>query len=876
MRARVVTLVVCLLVAVFSPMLFSGGYADADMESKGDWTPSEKVKMLENLRKRFDESVPAHNSEIDFFSYTDGAFPVMNDDGTFGPIQPLADDWGDHYVSEIMYRPPNNLGGGFSMDITGSAGHIVVGDTHESFIGDQNSNDILEWISYYSYAPWGNDSKDNDGDGCVDEKTYGDWDNQTGCDMIPDQMVYFANGGLPDVGGKNGTLVAVADWYSEYMGVNVHRIFSMSPWDIFQIKVSAAQYPEVADAEDVISYYAHESDNGLNANPEVDSDMEDDYVASIDARGFPGKDPTNHVCFAGKRLYKGITSVLDNGSVIVSFGLQEWQDDRDWNGDGDKNDTVAAYYAVDPVTGDCDQGVNLGVYGMYPKTRGLVLTPATTFETADSRDWNGDGDMDDAVLLWHDVNSSLSLIGHRYTSSSFTDKPGKFGNGYWGRYTDSMMVHRFTVPLNSGGAWFEYGIPSGGGNQSKETYHTYFFLTADDDGDPQTGMPKYHAGYGKPSASLAGVCIQLYAREGYLNESGVKLIGGRADGNGDGDLGDTLNSIFCPNQTGGGEFIVEPTSKFAKGLYEDPIPFIWIGNKYYESTGEFGGIVANPTFYEETEVDDDANGNLEIERVYNHGCYWITLEEEDKGIIGGGWLGSPIVQPGGTVLGQITLSGGGSSVFLNEDTSIFVQENYGIGPLYAGENYAIQGLHVEDSGNGDGILDPNEIATIYFTLRVSAMVPTGPMTVTIHVLVGGATLKTDLTLPVSSKMFGKELSCYRHRQAALRAIRAFDMDDDWGMLHDLVQGKYVNLAKYGAGKMEPEEAVYQLILWYETGCKKKGKGGVEVAHSAGMMLTDTYGMGTAYWGFIPGQEEGNEGNGNGGLTGRDRKTVYGF
>jgi hypothetical protein len=43
-----------------------------------------------------------------------------------------------------------------------------------------------------------------------------------------------------------------------------------------------------------------------------------------------------------------------------------------------------------------------------------------------------------------------------------------------------------------------------------------------------------------------------------------------------------------------------------------------------------------------------------------------------------------------------------------------------------------------------------------------------------------------------------------------------------------------------------------------------------------MMLTDTYGMGIAYWGFIPGQEEGNEGNGNGGLTGRDRKTVYGF
>jgi len=41
-------------------------------------------------------------------------------------------------------------------------------------------------------------------------------------------------------------------------------------------------------------------------------------------------------------------------------------------------------------------------------------------------------------------------------------------------------------------------------------------------------------------------------------------------------------------------------------------------------------------------------------------------------------------------------------------------------------------------------------------------------------------------------------------------------------------------------------------------------------------LTGHYGMGQSYWGFIPGQEEGNEGNGNGGLNGRDRKAVYGF
>jgi len=125
-------------------------------------------------------------------------------------------------------------------------------------------------------------------------------------------------------------------------------------------------------------------------------------------------------------------------------------------------------------------------------------------------------------------------------------------------------------------------------------------------------------------------------------------------------------------------------------------------------------------------------------------------------------------------------------------------------------------------------------------------------------------------------MNGNDLACYRHRQSALRAIRAFDMDDDMGKLRHLIQGKYVNLAKYGLGKVEPEDAVLQLITWYEMGCKVKGKGGVELAHSVGTKLTGKYGMGISYWGLNPGQEDGNEGNGNGGLTGNARKDVYGF
>ncbi|MCK4444996.1 MAG: hypothetical protein KAW09_10655, partial [Thermoplasmata archaeon] len=70
--------------------------------------------------------------------------------------------------------------------------------------------------------------------------------------------------------------------------------------------------------------------------------------------------------------------------------------------------------------------------------------------------------------------------------------------------------------------------------------------------------------------------------------------------------------------------------------------------------------------------------------------------------------------------------------------------------------------------------------------------------------------------------------------------------------------------------------LFQLILWYEEGCKIKGKGGVELAHSAGMKLTGKYGMGISFWDLNPGQEDGNEGNGNGGLSGNSRKDVYGF
>ncbi|MCK4444997.1 MAG: hypothetical protein KAW09_10660, partial [Thermoplasmata archaeon] len=834
MKAGVVSFVACLLVVSTFHLFVEGGVAE-NSEDKEEWTLFDTMEMLRALKEssvRDGEKIPRSNAEFETFSYEDGPYPIANDDGSFGDIRPLSGDWGDQYVSDIMYRPPNNPGGGFSSDATGGAGEFAVGDVHEDVIGDMNGNGILEWVSFFSYRPWGMDGIDNDGDGCVDEKTYGDWDGQVGCDLVPDQFSYFGVGGIPDIGGKNGTLAVFVDWYSAAPSVKLHRVFSMPLWVSYSIGLIAF-YPQVVDNEDFISFYSYEAYNNVNANPEMDSDLDDYYVGSIDARDFPAKPPKDHACFAGYRLYMGITYLRDDGYVVTSFELREHYDDHDWNGDGDKRDSVAAYYVIDPVTGKCDQGVNGGVYGVYPRNSGKVMTPMYTSEYSDRRDWNGNGVKSGYVLLWHDIDSTWSLVGHRYTSFTFTSKPGPYGFGFWGIYSDDYQWQTF--PLKFGGSWREYA--------PRTRDETYFFLTADEDGDPTTMLPKHFAGVGYPTATPGRLCILILVGEYALQRAGYRLIGGIADANGDGDLDDWYNYIYCPDAEGGdGHFVVEPTSKAAKGLYEDFLPLIWEGSGYYDSAGEVNGLVIIPSFNIESALNDDANGNLKIENVWYHVYYWIAFEEPTLKIVEASWVGDTTVQPGGTVVGRISiLNYGNTQLPLEED-----------GLIFGGKSCRIQGLYMEELGIENGMLDPDEVVTVYFALRLSSGVPIGSYKVIIYAVLGTAFLHTNMTIPVYIKMHGQDLACYRHRQNALRAIRAFDMDDDKGLLHHLIQGKYVNLKKYGAGFLEPEEAVHQLIEWYEEGCKIKGKSGVETAHSAGMRLTGKYGMGISYWGFNPG------------------------
>jgi hypothetical protein len=108
----------------------------------------------------------------------------------------------------------------------------------------------------------------------------------------------------------------------------------------------------------------------------------------------------------------------------------------------------------------------------------------------------------------------------------------------------------------------------------------------------------------------------IQAREYYLNYAGVKLMHNMADGNGDYDTYDSLNQIFCPDQSGGGgSFVVEPSSKFANGLYVDPMPFIWEGFGYYDMYESVGGVVTIPSYSYEMYKGEDCNGDMILDDI---------------------------------------------------------------------------------------------------------------------------------------------------------------------------------------------------------------------------------------------------------------------
>ncbi|UCD91843.1 MAG: hypothetical protein JSV43_06290 [Methanobacteriota archaeon] len=551
------------------------------------------------------------------FTYADGPFPMIQDNGAPKGVSIGFHElpWGDNYVSDIFYSSEHNFPQPFA--ITAGAGDFLVGEIHENYIGDQNGNLIEEWLVFFYYLPWGKDGLDNDGDGCIDERAMlPPWPP---CDNIPDAMVIYETGGSPSLGGDDGSLLINLDWYSGVEGIEIYRAFVSPEWKALRFR-GMMYYPQIAG--EFISYYAYEGVNGVNANPEMDSDQRDWYVGNIDARGFPGRSPVNHACAAGFQFYSGVTYKRDDGWIVTSFNLVEFYDNHDWNGDGDTVDHVAAYYAIDKVTGDCRRNaVNTGVAGFNPKNAGTVLTPSYTYDNRDGRDWDQDGFMYECMQLWHDVNSSWNMKGPVYTSYTFTATVPAWGFGWWGVYNDERLTEAF--PLEFGAGFQEYlGYPY--------YYETRFVLTSDEDGDRHTMLPQYRASYGQPIGVAGGRCVVMFAREYYLAYAGIQLMPypPYGDGNGDRDSSDTLGYVFCPDEIGGAaNFIVEPTSKYAKGLYRDPYPFIWLGYITYHGALEIDGSTTIVFYRSEYDLDDDCDGNLGIGFTYCYVFYQISVQK---------------------------------------------------------------------------------------------------------------------------------------------------------------------------------------------------------------------------------------------------------
>ncbi|MCK4442977.1 MAG: hypothetical protein KAW09_00425, partial [Thermoplasmata archaeon] len=384
--------------------------------------------------------------------------------------------------------------------------------------------------------------------------------------------------------------------------------------------------------------------------------------------------------------------------MVTSHEFNEYMDgNTDWNGDGDSSDDVSGYYAIDPTTGNCrENAVNIGVYGWYPRNTGVLLTPGYTWESNDRRDWNGDGDTSDTVLVYHDIETTWAMKGPVYTSYTFTASVPSWGFGGTAIYGDYGQFQTF--PLTFGSSWYRYV------GSAQGYYHTMVSLVGEDDGNRQTLLPAHFVGLGMPSASPGGQCIQIYTGEYYAYRGGIRLYGGIADANGDGDQNDYwYNTVFCPEETGGGgNWIVEETSKFAKGLYRDPIPVINMGYVYYSADGTAGGLCIMPYFWYDSSLNgDDVDGDLiGYQYHYYHNYYWIQFTKPDFEIIPGSldWVFTGDVQPGGTVMGTFDLiNTGGINIKIQEDKGI---EN--------DKGFKLQGLSARDRIGPDGVIEPQE------------------------------------------------------------------------------------------------------------------------------------------------------------------------
>ncbi|MCK4444579.1 MAG: hypothetical protein KAW09_08545, partial [Thermoplasmata archaeon] len=111
-----------------------------------------------------------------------------------------------------------------------------------------------------------------------------------------------------------------------------------------------------------------------------------------------------------------------------------------------------------------------------------------------------------------------------------------------------------------------------------------------------------------------------------LNYAGIRLIGGIADANGDGDTDDAVYFIFCPDQIGGGgKYVYDSTTNFAKGYYWDPIPIAWMSISTPTKDLAIGSLVTIPITNFEVDLELDCNNDGQIDRSYCHSYFQYDI-----------------------------------------------------------------------------------------------------------------------------------------------------------------------------------------------------------------------------------------------------------
>ncbi|RLI18068.1 hypothetical protein DRO54_10625, partial [Candidatus Bathyarchaeota archaeon] len=88
---------------------------------------------------------------------------------------------------------------------------------------------------------------------------------------------------------------------------------------------------------------------------------------------------------------------------LIAFHTYEAEANLDLNGDGDKNDYIIQYHDLTTKT-----TTNTGHVGMYPSISGNIITFQTN-EAWINQDLNLDGDTNDLVIRYYDINKPLEL-----------------------------------------------------------------------------------------------------------------------------------------------------------------------------------------------------------------------------------------------------------------------------------------------------------------------------------------------------------------------------------------------------------------------------------------------------------------------------------